>query len=101
MDNYIMHIEVKNCWERTSGTVLNLLSDLDCPSLQDRSKIAPLTLFHEVIHGESALEFPSFIKRCNHQLRSSHNDRFIELRPKTEAYRNSFYWKPFTNNVLI
>ena len=43
-------IRKKNCWERTPATVTNLLNDLDWPPLQDRRKIARLTLFHKVIH---------------------------------------------------
>ena len=76
---------VKNCWKRTPGTVTNLLNDLDWPSLQDRRKIARLTLFHKAIHGESGLEIPSYVKRHNRQLRFFHSDKFIELTPKTDA----------------
>ena len=37
---------VKNCWQRTPGTVSNLLNDLDWPSLQNRRKSVRLTLLH-------------------------------------------------------
>ena len=115
MDKHIKQIEavqwrsarfVKSCWERTPGTVTNLRSDLDWPSLQYRRKIARITLFHKAVHGESALEFSSYIKRRNRRLRSSHNDRFIEMKPKTDAYRNSFYcktikeWNSLPSNVF-
>ena len=114
MDKHIKQIEavqrrsahfMKSCWERTPGTVTNLLG-YRLAILQVRRKIARLTLFHKAIHGESALEFPSYIKRCNRRLRSSHNDRFIELRPETEAYRNYIYcrtikeWNSLPSNVL-
>jgi len=97
---------VKSCWARTPGTVTNLLNDLDCPPLQVRRKIARLTLFHKAIQGESAIELASYIKGCNCQLRSTHHNRFTKLRPRTEAYRNSFYcrtikeWNSLPNNVL-
>ena len=74
MDKHIKEIEaverrsarfVKNCWQRTPETVLNLLNDLDWPSLQSRKKVAPLTMLHKTVHGESALEIPSYIKRHN------------------------------------
>ena len=48
----------------------------------------------------------SYIKRPNRRLRLSHNDRFIELTPKTDTYRNSFYcrtikeWNSLPSNVL-
>jgi len=65
MDKHIKQLEavqqrsahfVKNCWARTPGTVTNLLNDLDRPPLQVRRKIARLTLFHEAIQSESAIE---------------------------------------------
>ena len=34
------------------------------PPLQKRRKIARLTLLHKSIHGESALEMPSYIKKA-------------------------------------
>lgn len=39
---------VKNCWQRTPGTVSNLLNDLEWPSLQNRRKSARLTLLFMV-----------------------------------------------------
>ena len=48
---------MKICWERTPGTVPNLLR-IRLAILQDWRKIAHLTLFHKAVHGESALEFP-------------------------------------------
>lgn len=115
LDKHIQQIEavqrrsarfVKNCWERTPGTVTNLLNNLDWPPLQERRKTARLTLLHKAIHGESLMEIPSYIQRRNRQLRSYHKDKFIELTPHTEAYRNSFYcrtikeWNSLPSNVL-
>jgi len=97
---------VKNCWQRTPGTVSNLLNDLEWPSLQNRRKSAHLTLLHKAIHGESGLEIPCYIKRRTCQLRSFHKDKFIELTPNIESYRNSFYcrtireWNALPNDVL-
>lgn len=48
-------------------------------------------MLHKTTRGESALEITSYIKRCNSQLKSIHKDKFIELKPNTEAYRNLFY----------
>ena len=48
-------------------------------------------MLHKTTHGESASEITSYIKRRNCQLRSIHKDKFIELKPHTEAYRNLFY----------
>ena len=97
---------VKSRYQRTPGTVSNLLNDLDWPSLQNRRKSARLTLLHKAIHSESALEIPCYIKRRNCQLRSFHKDKFIELTPNKESYRNAFYcrtireWNALPYDVL-
>ena len=71
-----------------------------------RRKAARLTMLHKTIRGESALEIPSYVKRRNCQLRSYHKDKFIELKPNTEAYRNSFYcrtiqeWNSLPSNII-
>ena len=39
---------VKNCWERKPGTVTNLLSELEWPTLQDRRKEARLIQLHKI-----------------------------------------------------
>ena len=48
-------------------------------------------MLHKTNQGESELEITSYLKRRNCQLRSIHKDKFIELKPNTEAYRNLFY----------
>ena len=75
-------------WQQAPGTVTNLLNDLDWPTLQNRRKSARLTLLHKAMHGESALEILWYTKERNCQLRSFHSDKFIELKPNTEAYRH-------------
>ena len=63
-------------------------------------------LFHKVIHGESGLEIPSYVKRCNCQQQSFHSDKFTELTPRTKAYRKSFYcrtikeWNLLPSNIV-
>ena len=84
---------VKNCWDRKTGTVTNLLNELNWPSLQDRRKESRLALLHKVIHGEVDMELPVYDERKKRQLRHNHLVKFIELQPNTEACRNSFYCK--------
>ena len=97
---------MKNWWQRTPGAVTNLVNDLDWPSLRTGRKIARLIMLHETIRGESALEIPNYIKRRNCQLGSYQKDKFIELKPDTEAYGNSFYcrtikeWNSIPSNII-
>ena len=52
------------------------------------------------------MELPNYIKRKNRELRSNHNDKFIEMKPNTETYRNSFYcrtikdWNSLPSSIL-
>ena len=63
-------------------------------------------MLHKSIHGESQMELPNYIKRKNRELRSNHNDKFIEMKPNTETYRNSFYcrtikdWNSLPSSIL-
>ena len=97
---------VKNCWDRTPGTVTNLLNDLDWPFLLNRRQTARLTLFHKIIHDEVDIDLPDYIVKKNRSLRHYHQNKFIELQSNTEAYRNSFYcktirdWNSLPNNIL-
>ena len=97
---------VKNCWDRTPGTVTNLLNDLDWPFLLNRRQTARLTLFHKIIHNEVDIDLPDYIVKKNRSLRHYHQNKFIELQSNTEAYRNSFYcktirdWNSLPNNIL-
>ena len=97
---------VRNCWKREPGIVTNMLNDLDWPSLQTRRKHARLMMLHKTIHGESQMELPNYIKRKNRELRSYHKDKFIEMKPNTETYRNSFYcrkikdWNSLSSSIL-
>ena len=98
---------MKICWERTPGTVTNLLSDLDWPSYKIEGKLLISHFFIRLSMVNQRWNSQlSYIKRHNRRLRLSHNDRFIELTTKTDTYRNSFYcrtikeWNSLPSNVL-
>ena len=92
---------MKNCWDRKTGTVTNLLNELDWPSLQDRRKESRPALLHKVIHGEVDMGLPVYVERKKRQLRPNHPEKFIELQHNTEAYRNSFYCKTIRDWNLL
>ena len=47
------------------------------------------------------MELPVNVERKKRQLSHNHLDKFIELQPNTEAYRNSFYCKTIRDWNLI
>lgn len=83
---------VKNCYTREPGTVTNLLNELNWIPLEVGRTIARPTLFHKAIHSEDGLAFPNYLINRSRHLRNSQN-KFIELQPHTETYRNSFFFK--------
>ena len=82
---------VKNCYSREPGTVTNLLHDLHWLPLKVRRTISRLILFHKAIHGAGGLAFPDYVMKRSRHLRNSNLNKFIELQPNTESYKNSYF----------
>ena len=69
----------------------NLLSELNWIPLKVRRTITRLILFHKAIHGDGGLAFPDYIMKRSRHLRNSSQNKFIELLPNTETYKNSYF----------
>ena len=82
---------IKNCYTREPGTVTNLLNELNWIPLKERRTISRLTLFHKAIHGDGGLAFPDYVTKRRRHLRNSSQNKFIELLPNTETYKNSYF----------
>ena len=82
---------VKNCYTREPGTVTNLLNELNWIPPKERRTISQLTLFHKAIHGDGGLAFPDYVTKRRRHLRNSSQNKFIELLPNTETYKNSYF----------
>ena len=72
------------------GTVTNLLNELNWIPLKVRRIISRLTLFHKAIRGDGGLAFPNYVMK---RRRHSGQNKFIELLPKTETYKNRYFWE--------
>ena len=81
---------VKNCYTQEPGTVTNLLNELNWIPLKVRRIISRLTLFHKAIRGDGGLAFPNYVMK---RRRHSGQNKFIELLPKTETYKNRYFWE--------
>ena len=51
-----------------------------------------LDLLYSTKLSMGKLELPVYVERKKRQLRHNLLDKFIELQPNTEAYKNSFYY---------
>ena len=43
------------------------------------------------IHGDGGLAFPDYVMKRSRHLRNSSQNKFIELLPNTETYKNSYF----------
>ena len=79
---------VKNCYTQEPGTVTNLLNKVSWIPLKVQRTI---NLIPQAIHGDSSLAFPDYVMKHKRHLRNSSQNKFIELLPNTEAYKNSYF----------
>ena len=88
-------------------SVTTLLSQLHWHSLQDRRKYAKLTLFHNAIYHNTALEIPVYYKPTQSSTtRNFHHLWFIPHLTSTTSYQNSYFpssiklWSNLPNALL-
>jgi hypothetical protein len=75
----------------TQQTVTTLLEQLELPPLSTRRKIARITLLHKAIHEKVAIPIPSYIIKPMRTSRFHHPKRYIQIRPKKDVYKYSFF----------
>ena len=78
-------------WTWNGGHLRLLPGNLFQMTLQERRTISRLTLFHKAIHGDGGLAFPDYVTKRRRHLRNSSQNKFIELLPNTETYKNSYF----------
>ena len=77
------------------------MNKLNWIPLKERRTISRLTLFHKAIHGDGGLAFPDYVTKRRRHLRNSSQNKFIELLPNTETYKNSYFCRTVKDwNVL-
>ena len=82
---------VKNCYIRESGTVTNLLNDLNWHSLELRCKIMRLTTMYKIVNGKIAVNIPEYIVRPTHVTCSYHSSKFINIGSNSNTYKYNFF----------
>ena len=87
---------MKSNYSRDPGTVKALL----------KRKIARITLLHKAIHEKVAIPIPSYIIKPTRTSRIHHPKRYIQIRPKKDAYKYSFFprtirdWNQLSDELL-
>ena len=69
----------------------NITEQLELPPLSTRRKIARITLLHKAIHEKVAIPIPSYIIKPTRTSRFHHPKRYIQIRPKKDVYKYSFF----------
>jgi hypothetical protein len=86
--------------------VTTLLEQLELPPLSTRRKIARITLLHKAIHEKVAIPIPSYIIKPTRTSRFHHPKRYIQIRPKKDVYKYSFFprtirdWNQLSDELL-
>jgi hypothetical protein len=100
------HRFIKSNYSREPGTVTSLLEQLELPPLSTRRKIARITLLHKAIHEQVAIPIPSYIIKPTRTSRFHHPKRYIQIRPKKDVYKYSFFprtirdWNQLSDEML-
>ena len=83
---------VTNNYKRTEGTVTDILSKLEWPSLQQRRKDSRLITMYKIHHQDIAITIPDYVQRQTlSHTRQSHPARFRVMGPTTNVYKFSFF----------
>ena len=77
-------------YTRKPGTVTTILLNLGWQTLENRRKMARLTLFYKSINGEAAVNIPPYLTKPTTRTRQYHSQRFSRLRTSTDTYKYSF-----------
>jgi hypothetical protein len=86
--------------------VTTLLEQLHLQPLSTRRKIARITLLHKAIHERVAIPIPSYIIKPTRTSRFHHPKRYIQIRPKKDVYKYSFFpctirdWNQLSDELL-
>ena len=79
-------------YSKTSGTVTNILQQLNWPTLEQRRKESRLINLYKIQHENIAIPLPDYIQRQQaSNTRQYHPSKFRVMGPKTNVYKNSYF----------
>jgi hypothetical protein len=82
-------------WDGPTPSSTLLQKQLELPPLSTKRKIARITLLHKAIHEKVAIPIPSYIIKPTRTSRCHHPKRYIQIRPKKDVYKYSFFPRTF------
>ena len=78
-------------YSRESGTVTNIMSELQWPTLERRRTVSRLCLLHKAINNQVAVTLPPYITQRTRHTRQTHQQRYLQVRTNTKIHQNSFF----------
>ena len=79
-------------YSKTSGTVTNILQQLNWPTLEQRRKESRLINLYKIQHENIAIPLPDYIQRQQaSNTRQYHPSKFRVMGPKTNVYKYSYF----------
>ena len=80
---------VMNDYRRTSS-VIEMLTNLDWDTLQERRDLARLSMMYRIVHGLVDISAESYLTPST-STTSGHNSRFRQIRTSNSTYQQSFF----------
>ena len=92
---------VKHKYRWDAGSVSDMISDLGWASLEDRRKMARMTLVYKIVNGLVAVPVDTSLTPADSRTRAAHSKKFKLIATKTQQYKHSFYPRsiPEWNNL--
>ena len=81
---------VTNTYSRYQS-VSSLIKDLKWTSLSTRRTINRLVIMYKMINKQIAIDIPPEMQRQTKQVRHSHKHSFIQIQPRIDVYKYSFF----------
>ena len=88
---------VTSTYSKEPGTVTKILKDLEWPTLEKRREVSRLTLMYKLLHGQAAIQLPTYIQRLSPRTRLYHPERFRQMTTHKEVYQASFFPRTIVN----
>ena len=79
------------------SSVTSVLFTRNCSTLQNKRKIARLSVFHKALHHNIAVILPDYLKKSTRHTRSSDCHHFIPPADKYDVFKCSFFPRTLTN----
>ena len=81
----------QHIWKR-DGMRYKGLKKLKWESLEDRRKVARLTLLHRTLNNQVAVSVPEYLKpQSCLKTKFSHPNKFVPMQPRSDTYKFSFW----------